>query len=76
MSKRRRVFSGAFVIAILVKHFDFAVSSQKGSHVKLRHRDGRVTIVPLHKELAPGTLGSILDLAGISRRDFLATANA
>lgn len=38
----------------------FDVTGQRGSHVKLRHPDGRVVIVPLHRELAPGTLRSIL----------------
>ncbi len=34
--------------------------SQRGSHQKLRHPDGRTAIVPTHHELAPGTLYSIL----------------
>ena len=71
MSKRRKVFSGALVITVLVKRFDFSVISQKGSHVKLRHLDGRTTIIPLHKELAPGTLSSVLSLAGVTRKRFL-----
>ena len=71
MSRRRKTFSGVFVISILVKHFNFSVVSQKGSHVKLRHTGGRVTIVPLHKELAPGTLSSVLNLAGLNRKRFL-----
>ncbi len=40
--------------------------SQRGSHVKLRHPDGRMAIVPLHREVAPGTLRSILRQAGLS----------
>ena len=71
MSKRRRVFSGVIVISVLVKYFDFAVVSQKGSHVKLKHAHGKITIVPLHKELAPGILVSVLHLAGITREQFL-----
>ncbi len=71
MSKRRKVFSGVFVVSILAKHFGFAVVSQRGSHVKLRHSDGRTTVIPLHKELAQGTLSSILDLAGLDRKQFL-----
>lgn len=71
MSKRRKVFSGVFVISILVKHFHLVVISQRGSHVKLRRPDGRTTIVPLHKELAPGTLSSVLNLAGVDRKKFL-----
>lgn len=70
MSKRRKVFSGVFVISILVKRFGFSVVSQKGSHVKLR-RATRVTIVPLHKELARGTLRSALALAGVEESRFL-----
>jgi hypothetical protein len=30
-----------------------------------------VTVVPLHKELKTGTLLGVLELAGISRSDFL-----
>ena len=73
MSKLKTVFSGVFVISILVKHFGFAVVSQKGSHVKLRGglRGIKTTIVPLHKELAPGTLGNVLMLAGIDKPEFL-----
>lgn len=70
MPKRRKVFSGTFVISVLIKSFDFEVVSQKGSHVKLRCVN-TVTIVPLHKELAPGTLSGILRLAKIEREDFL-----
>ena len=71
MPKGRKVFSGVFVISILVKQFDFEVVSQRGSHVKLRNaRSGRTTIVPLHKELAPGTLKSILELAGLTGDSF------
>ncbi len=38
----------------------FLHKSTKGSHAKLRHSDGRVVIVPLHRSIARGTLGSIL----------------
>ncbi|WP_261557987.1 type II toxin-antitoxin system HicA family toxin [Frankia tisae] len=43
----------------------------KGSHCKLRHKDGaRTVIVPLHRELATGTLASILRQAGIDAEEF------
>lgn len=48
----------------------FVQVSQKGSHVKARHPDGRVTIIPMHRELATGTLRSILRQAGLSVEDF------
>jgi len=47
----------------------FAFRSQRGSHRKLRHADGRTVIVPMHRELAPGTLRSILRQAGLSVTD-------
>lgn len=38
----------------------FEFISQKGSHKKFRHPDGRITIVPEHKkDLPKGTLGEI-----------------
>jgi predicted RNA binding protein YcfA (HicA-like mRNA interferase family) len=44
--------------------------SQRGSHAKLRSAEGRTVIVPLHSELAPGTLRSILRQAGLSVDEF------
>ena len=38
----------------------FVLVGQRGSHVKLRDEDGRNVIVPLHRELARGTLSAIL----------------
>jgi predicted RNA binding protein YcfA (HicA-like mRNA interferase family) len=38
----------------------FVRNSQRGSHIKMRHSDGRIAIVPDHNELARGTLRSIL----------------
>lgn len=60
--------SGAEAVRVL-EHAGFAVLSQRGIHRKLRHPDGRVAIVPLHRELAPGTLQSILRQAGIRPGD-------
>lgn len=77
MSKGRKVFSGDQVISLLTRKFGFERISQKGSHVKMRgEARGRtmVTIVPLHKELAVGTLHGVLELAGIAKKEFLAAA--
>ena len=57
--------SGADVVRVL-ERAGFAFRSQRGSHRKLRHADGRTVIVPMHRELAPGTLRSILKQAGLS----------
>jgi predicted RNA binding protein YcfA (HicA-like mRNA interferase family) len=48
----------------------FAEVSQRGSHVKLRNEIGRTVIVPLHRELARGTLRSILRQADLTVEAF------
>jgi predicted RNA binding protein YcfA (HicA-like mRNA interferase family) len=45
-------------------------SALKGSHVKLRSEAGRTVIIRLHRELARGTLASILRQAGLSIDEF------
>ena len=69
-----KVLSGRKVIKILCREFGFFFISQKGSHVKLRKKiKGQevTTIVPLHKELALGTLKGILELAKVDEKEFL-----
>ena len=48
----------------------FGRVGQKGSRVKLRNEAGRTVIVPDHRELARGTLSSILRQAGLSVDEF------
>ena len=58
--------SGQQVIAAL-ERTGFQHVRTKGSHAKMRHSDrARTAIVPLHKELAKGTLRSVLRQAGLS----------
>lgn len=67
-------FSGHAIIKILMARFGFHVVSQRGSHVKLKGTSkGKTvaTIVPLHRELAHGTLRGILRLAEIEYENFL-----
>ncbi|WP_338107836.1 type II toxin-antitoxin system HicA family toxin [Neomoorella thermoacetica] len=49
----------------------FVKVSQKGSHVKPRKSEEniRTVIVPLHEELAPGTLKSILRQSGLTVKE-------
>lgn len=49
----------------------FEHKSTKGSHAKLRHADGRVVIVPLHRSVRRGTLGSILLQSRLSAAQFI-----
>lgn len=44
--------------------------SQKGSHRKFKKGD-RVVIVPMHPEIAKGTLKSILQQAGMSLEELM-----
>jgi predicted RNA binding protein YcfA (HicA-like mRNA interferase family) len=64
------VISGAECIKALQKA-GFVISSQKGSHVKLKN-GSRTVIVPNHKELDRGTLRSIIAQAGMTVEEFLA----
>jgi predicted RNA binding protein YcfA (HicA-like mRNA interferase family) len=51
----------------------FSEVSQSGSHVKFARTTAegtRTTVVPKHKEIAAGTLRSILRQAGLSESEF------
>ena len=51
---------------------DFEIVRQRGSHVYMRHGDGRATVVPVHKgeDLGSGILSKILRDAELSRQEF------
>ena len=51
----------------------FKVLRQRGSHVYLKHSDGRATVVPVHKgeSIGRGLLRKILQDADLSRDEFL-----
>ena len=69
MSSALPLVSGRQVLRAL-QAAGFEHMSTRGSHAKLRHPDGRVTIVPLHHSIARGTLGSILRQSGLSAARF------
>jgi predicted RNA binding protein YcfA (HicA-like mRNA interferase family) len=49
----------------------FIIKRQSGSHVILRHNDGRQTYVAMHsKDVPTGTFKKILKQANISEEDF------
>lgn len=59
------------IIKILYK-FGFYKVSQKGSHVKFRNDfTNKIVIIPMHSEIAKGTLKSILEQADITIEEFL-----
>jgi len=59
--------SGAELISLLKKE-GFQVIRQKGSHVSLQKGACR-TVVPLHDDLAKGTLLGILKQCGMTREN-------
>lgn len=63
------VLSGDELIRLL-KKAGFRVVRQKGSHVSLQ-RESHKTVVPLHSELAKGTLLGILKQCGLGREELL-----
>lgn len=70
---RLPVVSGKEVIKALSKA-GFSVVRQKGSHVRLEKTQGEKIIkltVPFHKELKKGTLGKIVDDAGMTMEEFV-----
>ncbi|HTS35412.1 MAG TPA: type II toxin-antitoxin system HicA family toxin [Candidatus Solibacter sp.] len=62
--------SGAETVRALVK-LGFEQVRQRGSHVVLRRAE-KGCVVPLHKELALGTLRGVLKQAGVSVEEFMA----
>lgn len=70
MSPSLPVVSGRAVVRALAK-VGFAEVSQRGSHLKLRDPAGNTVIVPMHRELARGTLRSILRQADLNVEAFV-----
>jgi predicted RNA binding protein YcfA (HicA-like mRNA interferase family) len=73
MSPKLRPVSGKEAISVL-ERLGFMQIRQHGSHVFLkRQAQGRSSscVVPLHKELAVGTLHGILRQAGITPEEFM-----
>ncbi|MBU1292194.1 type II toxin-antitoxin system HicA family toxin [Patescibacteria group bacterium] len=69
----KKPISGKRMISILCKEFRFKWISQKGSHIKLKKEAPQgeiITVIPLHKELAYGTLKGVLVLAQVEEKEF------
>jgi len=70
MSKLPRI-SGKNLIKTL-KNFGFETTRVKGSHHILKHKDGRMTVVPVHSKeiIGPGLLSKILSDCEINKEEF------
>ena len=71
MSSKYPVLSPKDIIKVLNK-LGFYKVSQKGSHVKYKNIEtGYICIIPMHHEIARGTLKSILEQANVELEVFL-----
>ena len=64
------LLSGKQVAAALAR-LGFVEAHRKGSHVKMKHEDGRVIVFPFHDEIDRYTLKGALRDADIEVADFL-----
>lgn len=65
------ILSSKKVVQALLE-LGFEKVGQKGSHAKYKNKiTNRICIVPMHYEIARGTLKSILEQADIELEDFL-----
>lgn len=57
----------------LLKSIGFQVIRIKGSHHILKHKDGRMTVVPVHSNeiIGPGLLNKILQDCELTLQEFL-----
>jgi len=68
----RKKFSEASLCRLLEQH-GFSAIRQKGSHrvMQKQSKNGTITVpVPMHKDLKPGTLGSIIRQSRLDRSLF------
>ena len=71
MSRHLPAISGRQLLRAL-QRAGFVVLRQKGSHVSLEKRAGDRhwrTVVPMHREIRPGTLSDILNQTGLSKQE-------
>jgi predicted RNA binding protein YcfA (HicA-like mRNA interferase family) len=63
----------ALKLVQILEKIGFERIRQKGSHLFLRHPDGRTTVVPIHRgqDIPPGLMRSILNDIELTREEFL-----
>jgi len=66
------VMSGREVVRVFEKH-GWEIARQRGSHIVMVKAGENVTLsIPDHKEVAKGTLRSLIRSAGMTVQDFIA----
>ena len=60
-------------VVVVLKEHGFVEERQRGSHLFMKHADGRATVVPLHsgETIGPGLFAKILRDVDLSREEFL-----
>ena len=64
------LLSGRQVVKTL-ERLGFVETHRKGSHVKMKHADGRIIVFPFHDEIDRFTLKGALRDADVDSEDFL-----
>ncbi len=56
----------------ILNRMGFEIIRQKGSHIYMKHKDGRATIVPMHagRDIGRGLLKRVLNEIDVSREEF------
>lgn len=54
-----------------LRRFGFVSARQTGSHHIMRNAAGRTVVVPMHRPIKPGTLGSLIRQAGLTVEQFI-----
>ena len=59
----------------LLSILEFRIVRKRGSHVVLKHSDGRITVVPVHagEQISIGLLLKIIKDTKLSKEEFLKT---
>lgn len=58
-------------VAKALQRAGFVEDHQKGSHLTMRHPDGRRAVIPMHTKTVPlGTLHDIIKEAGLTVEEF------
>jgi len=71
MSRHLPAVSGKELVRAL-QRAGFVLLRQKGSHVSMEKRSAEGywrTVVPLHREIRPGTLSDILNQSGLTKEE-------
>lgn len=56
----------------ILEKLDFKRIHAKGSHIRFKHQDGRVTVIPVHanEKIGKGLLREILKQINLSREEY------